>query len=156
MKSVDPAKYVKPSRFVKFDDGENRIRLVSNLFLYQKYGVKAGGRYISEILRAGKKPNEVFVRSQAEPKQQWGWVAYHVTQKRMGVLECGPMLGDILAKMMKESPDTFKQRDIIVTKTGEGFDTKYSAKWADTTVKLDKLDEAEFRYHMSYFGEEDE
>lgn len=154
MKKVTPDQYITPSKFIKFKVGENRIRVMSEIYLYRKYGLKAAGRYISQIIREGEPINEIFLRSKsAEPKQQWGFVVWDYSLSEFRVLECGPMLGDPISKLLAAIGE-YKKHDIIVRRVGLGMkDTKYTVEPAkeDQDFEVKPGMKSEFEYYKSYF-----
>ena len=161
MKKVTPEKYIKPSKFIHFKVGENRIRVMSEIYLYQKFGLKAAGRYISQIVREGEEVNSIFLRPDRngkvqEPKQQWGFVVWSDELQEFRVLECGPMLGDQLAKLLGQIGEDYKKVDILVNRVGLTMhDTKYTVKAAPETKEFPKRAgdslKLEFEFYKAYF-----
>ena len=161
MKKVTPEKYIKPSKFIHFKVGENRIKIMSMIYLYQKYGLRAAGRYISQIVREGEPVNDIFLRKDrsgktVEPKQQWGFVVWSDELQEFRVLECGPMLGDQLAKLLGQIGEDYKKVDILVNRVGLTMhDTKYTVKVAPENKDLPKRVgdslKLEYEFYKAYF-----
>ena len=156
MKTVTPEKYIKPSRFMKFEVGENIVRVVSDIYLYEKYGLRAAGRYISQIIWEGQKINPMF--SKQDPKKQWGFICWSYKHEEFKVIETGPTLGDALANLLK-SDDEYKNKDIVVKRVGtRKEDTKYQVDFSkensDTPERTPAM-EANFQAVAEYFKKPD-
>lgn len=132
---IRAADYVKPSKYIKLYPGQTQVVLLSDIYLYEKHVLRFGGKMLSHIDDGSPLP-PVFTTPnkitgelpEYETKQKWGWIAYSLTDKRYGILEQGPLLGDQLANMCKEDPD-YKTKVIEITRTGEKLKTQYSAKF---------------------------
>lgn len=128
--------YIKPSKFVKLYPGITELVLLSDIYLYQKFQLRIGGKMLSHIddgvtplPEAFTNPNKLTGElPRYEIKQKWAWIAYSLTDKRFGILEQGVMLGDQLANMCKAEPN-YKTKIIEVKREGEKLKTKYSAKF---------------------------
>lgn len=161
MEVIKPGKYVKPSRFVKIENGENRVRLLSKGHLYWLYGRKMGGRYLSHIVRDGEKVPDMFLKPDKdgeipEPKRKYGWIAYDFRQQRVCILEAGPMLGHKLAELCETDVANFTKRDIIIQRSGEGFNTKHQVSFAEDVQEPENMDKAAGEtLKRQHFGEVD-
>ena len=152
MKTVTPEKYIKPSRFMKFEVGENIVRVVSDIYLYEKFGLRAQGRYISQIVWEGQKIQPIFSRQ--DPKKQWGFICWSYKHEEFKVIETGQVLGDALANLLKSDAE-YKNKDILVKRVGTTKnDTKYqvdfSEKNSDTPERTPAM-EANFQSVAEYF-----
>lgn len=152
MKTVTPEKYIKPSRFMKFEVGDNIIRITSDIYLYEKYGLRAAGRYLSQIVWPDQKLNPMFSRQ--DPKKQWGFVCWSYKHDEFKVIETGPTLGDALANLLKSDVE-YKKKDIVVQRVGtRKEDTKYQVAFSEKnseTPERTKAMEANFQAVAEYF-----
>lgn len=158
MQKIAASEYVKPSIYVKFPEGDSRIRIVSEIYLYKKYGTKVAGRFIAQIVRDGEPVNEVFLRSKGEssiPKRKYGFIAFSFAAKEFRIIECGPILGDMISQLLKANAN-YKESDLIIHRTGLQLrDTKYTVSFAkDESEKLPEKTPAmiaQYNYCVEYF-----
>lgn len=144
-------KYVKPSKFLKLQQGDNRIRILDEPYLYQVVGKKTANGFVRHILEEGV-PIPKFLED-ATPKTTWGFVVYSHDSEHYHVIEAGPMLGDALTQLIKARED-YKAHDIIIHKTGEMLKTVYTCEFAEEDEKLPagaSKDHPEFQFINSYF-----
>lgn len=127
--------YIKPSKFVTLHPGTTELVLLSDIYLYTKSVLRFGGKILSHIDDGSPLPLAFTIPNKVtgelpkyETKQKWAWIAYTLTDKRFGILEQGPMLGDQLANMCKGEP-SYKTKVIEITREGEKLKTKYSARF---------------------------
>lgn len=150
---IDLAKYEKPSRFIKWKQGDNRIRVVSEPYMYQVVGKRTAKGFVRQVLEDGVEVPE-FLKD-APPKLTYGFVVFSHDSGHFHLIETGTMLGHQLTELIKSKyPEEFKASDIIVNVKGEQLKRTYEARWADETEKLPNgvtKDSAEFRYVLSYF-----
>lgn len=126
--------YVKPSKFLKWQPGDNRVRVLTDGYIYRVVGKKTARGFVRAIVGDGEIPE--FLKD-AEPKLTYGFVVYSFDTGHFHVVETGPTLGDMLVKLLQQMPDKqYQTKDIIVHKTGEKLETTYTVKYADTTEKL--------------------
>ena len=156
MKKVELGKglYKKPTRFVRPHDGVTRVRLLSSLYLYKKIGARMRGRYLAQIIDADEPLRKEFQNVKEEPRQMWGWVVYDFESSEPRIMEVGPMLGDLLANLCEKSPTDWKNKDVLITRTGEKFDTKYQAVFATKAEPIRVIRPAELNFYLKYFGEQ--
>ena len=157
MKKVDLDNYEKPTRFIKFKVGDNPVRILSDIYLYRKLGIRAGGRYVPHILRDGQPIPDLFKGHTENPKLQYGAIVLDRATEDIKILEVGPILGDQIAQMLKAKSGEYKKHDLVVSRKGEGLrDTTYKVRWAEQDVPLPKglsKDSAEYQYQLKYFEE---
>lgn len=153
MKKIDVANYSKPSKFIKWEQGDNHIRILSEPYLYQVVGKKTAKGYVRQVLEDNVAVAE-FLKD-APPKLTYGFVAYHFEANKFVVIETGIMLGDQLTKLIQSKyPDEYKAHDIIVHVKGENLRREYSSEFAKESSALPEgvtKDSAEFRFILSYF-----
>jgi hypothetical protein len=145
--------YEKPSKFIKFQSGDTRIRILSDPYKYYVVGKKVNGRYIRQVIEDGVEIAE-FLRD-VDPKLQYGFVVFDYITESFKVLETGPELGVKLVELVRQKwPDEYKAEDIIVHAQGEALKRKYAASYAPDKQNLPKgvsKDSAEFRFVLSHF-----
>jgi len=150
---IDLAKYEKPSKFLKLSQGENRVRILHEPYMYQVVGKRTARGFVRHILEDGVEVPE-FLKD-AEPKLTYGFVVFSFVDEHFHVLETGPMLGHPLTELIKAKfPDEYKAFDILIHRTGEKLKTEYTCEYAKDSLKLPpgvSKESAEFRYTLSYF-----
>lgn len=146
-------KFEKPTKFIKFHAGDNRIRILSEPYQYYVLGKRTANGYIQHVVEDGVEVPEFF--QGVEPKLVFGFVVFSHESGHFHVLETGSMLGVPLVELIRQHwPDEYKALDIIVNKKGEKLKTVYEASYAKDVVQLPKgvsKDSAEFRFILSYF-----
>lgn len=151
---VDLEKYVTPSKFLKFFEGDNRIRVLTEPYLYQVVGKKTANGYVRHIMEEGTETPRFL--ADVKPKTTWGFVVFSHDTEHFHIIETGPRLGDPLTKLLQErAPEEYKAADVIVHKIGEGLDTKYTCKYADKVKGLPKratMASPEYKVMLSYFS----
>lgn len=145
--------------FMKFQDGENRIRVLSSAIVgYEDwddeknfYRTKTRGE--QPLSSRSSKPN-------AKIKHFWAMVVYNYRSKRVQVLEITQAtIFDGFNTLLKD-PDWGRPfgYDIVITKTGEGMETKYAVtpkphKEIDPTIAK-KYSELKINLEALYQGED--
>lgn len=147
--------YSKPSRFLKLLDGENKMRVLRDPYNYFVVGKKTARGYVRQIVGDDEEVPE-FLKD-VTPKLTYGFVVYSHDSGHFHILESGVMLGDMLTMLMQTvGEEEYKTKDVIISRSGKGFDTKYEVVLAKETQPLPKgltQDSPEFRWIESYFEE---
>jgi hypothetical protein len=120
MKKINYQNYKRPSDFMKFEQGENRIRVVSEGVIAMQHGLKTANRYVN-LGFCTEKPDCPHCKKGNEPKRVWKWIVFDYANRDVKLLDAGPMLGNQLCEF-GDDPQKF---DVIVTRSGTGLDTKY-------------------------------
>lgn len=148
MSEIDYSTYEAPSSpslFIKLENGENRIRLVSKPENYQVHNQKIEGKFRSvkcegtdcKLCAEGNKPRD-----------RYAWVVLDRSDGQVKVYECGWMVFEQVLNLARdEDYGDPTQYDLKITKTGEGLDTNYTViavpkKTALTAEEKEKLEEA--------------
>lgn len=151
--SVMSGKFEKPSKFTKLKEGVNKVRVLSDPYLYYVVGKPTAKGFVRSIIQEGVEIPE-FLRD-VEPKQTYGFIIYNHGTKHFEVLETGSMLGVQLVQLIQEKyPDEFKAHDIDITAKGQKLTRTYEASYADKPTDLPKglsKDSAEYRFVLSHF-----
>jgi len=131
---INLSSYVKPSKYLRWQQGDNHIRVLTDGYIYNVLGKRTARGYVRAIV--GDKDIPEFLKD-AEPKLTYGFVVYSHDTGHFHIVETGPTLGDMLVQLLQQKPDEeFKTTDIIVHRMGEKLDTKYTAHYADKPGKL--------------------
>ena len=116
---IDYTTYEKPSDFYKMKDGKQVVQIISKGNLVDEYGMRTARGWIRFNEEEGKRKN-------LESKKRFTWIILD-SNKRVKILQTGVLLGDQIAMLGKEYGDP-QNYEIEITKSGTGFDTKYSVK----------------------------
>lgn len=150
---IDLDKYEKPSKFIKWKQGDNRIRVLSEPYMYQVVGKRTAKGFVRQILEDGVEVPD-FLKD-ATPKLTYGFIVFNHEDAHFHIIETGIMLGDQLTKLIQEKyPEEYKAFDIIVNVKGENLKREYTCKYAKDAVQLPKgvsKDSAGYRFIRSYF-----
>lgn len=150
---IDLTKYEKPSKFIAWSQGDNRIRVLTEPYMYQVVGKRTANGYVRHVLEDGIEVPE-FLKDVA-PKLTYGFVVFDHDDGHFHIIETGPMLGHSLTELVKSKyPEEYKAFDIIVNVTGEKLKRQYKCSYAKDTKPLPQgvsKDSAEFRFILSYF-----
>lgn len=153
---IDLENYVKPSKFLKLIEGENRIRILTDGYIYRVVGKKTARGFVRAIV--GDKDIPTFLQD-AEPKLTYGFVVYSLDSQHFHVLECGPTLGDQLVKLLQQKPDKqYQTVDVLIKRKGKMLDTVYEASYAKESSQLPdgaNKENTEFKIMLKHFSEED-
>lgn len=122
MKKIDYETYKTPSDYMKFDQGETIIRIVSTGGLSRKHGLKTKSRWVQlgECTGAGC---EHCAKGNL-PKLSWIWLVLDRTNKEVKIMDVGKMIGDSIAHMGKQYGDP-RNFDVRVKRSGTGLKTSY-------------------------------
>lgn len=150
---IDLSKYEKPSRFIKWKQGDNRVRVVTEPYMYQVVGKRTANGFVRQVLEDGVEVAE-FLKD-ATPKLTYGFVVFSFETEHFQVIETGVMLGHALTELVKSKyPEEYKTQDIIIKVSGEKLKRKYSVEWAKDSKQLPEgvsRHSAEYKYTLSYF-----
>lgn len=131
MQKIDYKTYEKPSDFIKFNQGENRVRIISDGVFVKRHGMKTATHYIP-LGNCTEDGNCEHCAKGLEPKQKWTWVIYSLDKKDVFVLDAGVQIGDQICQIAKDSGDP-KAYDLIILRSGVQRNTKYTVKKTDPT-----------------------
>src|SRR3954465_1197748 len=114
MKKIEIGNYKKPSDFMSFHEGENRIRVVSNGVMGFQHSMKTANRFIN-LGPCSETVDCPHCKKGYEPKMSWKWIIYDYEDPRVKILEAGPTIGNWIGSQ-KEEP---KDYDIIINRIGK-------------------------------------
>jgi hypothetical protein len=125
MKKIDYTNYKKPSDFMSFSEGENRIRIVSTGVIGFQHVMKTANRFVNLGLCTEDSTCEHCAKGY-EPKRVWKWIVLDYSDMRIKILDAGPMLGNQICEIASISGDP-EAYDIKVTRSGQKLQTEYTA-----------------------------
>lgn len=125
MKRIDYQNYKKPSDFMSFVEGENKIRIVSTGVIGFQHVMKTANRFINLGLCSEDETCE-NCRKGYEPKRVWKWIVLDYSDMKIKILDAGPMLGNQICEMASISGDP-QEYDILVKRVGQKLKTEYTA-----------------------------
>lgn len=144
MRKINYKTYTKPSHFVKFDQGDTRVLIISDGVLIWEHGIMSGGKFVplgscTETIDCEqcKKGNN--------PKLRYKWIVYLPEIDEVRVLSVGSQIGDevcvigkLISKENEKSGKENKSFEVIVTRKGEGLKTRYRVRRAEERSLIDQ------------------
>lgn len=127
MKKILYESYEKPSNYAKFKQGDTTIRIVSSGGLYKKHTMKTARGFIP-LGNCTEDDLCSHCKSGNEAKIKWVWICLMIENKNVRLLEVGGQIGDAICKIAQRKKKDPTDFDLIVSKTGEGLNTKYSVE----------------------------
>lgn len=126
-----PNEYEVPAKsgnYMKFEDGENRFRILSSPILGWEYWVDTedGGR--KPLRKRMETPfSTVEVDEPEKIKHFWAMSVYNYKEKKVQILEITQKSIQKILRALAKDEDwgSPKEYDIVITKTGEKLDTEY-------------------------------
>lgn len=149
VKRIEYQNYEKPSDYWSIPEGDSKIRVVSDGFMFTEYGINTS---------TGWKPIEASIAKKKglEGKLRYAWIVFVYESKKVKILSKGPMLGDSIAKIGKKNGDPINY-DLIVTRIGSGKNSKYSVRKSDNPdmdiVKNEKIIKLKDNLINKYFSD---
>lgn len=137
MKRIDYENYKKPSDFMSFVEGDNKIRIVSTGVIGFQHVMKTANRFINLGLCSEDETCE-NCRKGYEPKRVWKWIVLDYSDMKIKILDAGPMLGNQICGMGAVSGDP-QGYDVIVNRTGQKLKTEYIAKMGETKELTEEI-----------------
>jgi len=151
MEKINYTEYKKPSDYLKFEQGENIVRVLSGGGMYLKHSLKTGKTFIplGECEGDGCK----HCAKGNVPKQTWIWIGINRTTKKIGIMETGAMIGNAVCEIAKQEGKDPQEFDLSITKSGLGLKTKYdvwkNSKSTDLTPEEEKIVKQNKQYLIS-------
>jgi len=131
MKTISYENYKKPSDFMSFLEGDNKIRIVSSGVIGFQHGMRTANRFVN----LGVCPEDDSCencRKGYEPKRVWKWIILDYADNRIKILDAGPMLGNQICEMASVAGDP-QTYDILITRVGQKLKTEYTALKGDSS-----------------------
>jgi len=164
-----PQDYKMPktrSNYMKFEEGENRFRIMSSPIVGYEWWVNEGGevRQKGDKPQSGDKPVRIRMKDKmpvdaaGNYKHFWAMVVYNHKEDQIQILQINQSsIQSSIENIVKDEdwgdPKGNKGYDLVVTRSGEGLDTTYSVvpkprkelsediidKYKSTKINLDAL-----------------
>lgn len=124
--SIDYQKYITPSDYVKFEQGDTTVRIISNGGTCKMHGMKTARGYINLGICSEDESCENCQKGY-EAKTRWIWIVYLPDFNVVRIMEVGKRAGDTICKIAKKDGDP-QGYDLIITRSGEMLKTDYTVK----------------------------
>lgn len=151
IKQIDIKKYVKPSDYMSFPQGNANIVLLSNGGMAKMHSMKTARGFMNlgvcpeddtckHCQKALSMPEDQ--RAVYLPKAKWIWPVYSIENDFVRLLEAGPMVGNQICLTAQQKDIGLLNTQWKINKVGTGFDTKYTVefvgiyKFTDEQTKL--------------------
>ena len=146
MKKIDYLNYKRPSDYMKFEQGDNRVRVVSSGAMGYSHGLKTARAWVPLGICTGEGCEHCEKGNEA--KRFWRWIVYDFNEDDLKMLDAGPVIGNgicELAAKLKADPQDY---DIIVNRVGEKRNTKYSVSRAKDSKPMTNKDIASKKKYL--------
>ena len=159
-----PESYEVPGasdKYMKFIKGENRFRILCSPILGYEYWVEEGDKRIPKRTPMIKPFTTEEVENPEDIKHFWAMVVYNYANKKIQILEITQKgIQKTLRALAKDEDwgSPVLKYDIVVTKTGDGMETKYEVLPKPATKPVEGIVEAyegmEIRLEALYEGKD--
>lgn len=131
MKIIDYKTYQKPTFFLKLEQGDNRVRIVSEGVMCYEHGiVLSNGKYIP-MGTCSEDSKCLQCRKGNEAKLRYKWIVYSPKTGDVKILSVGPQVGDEICIIGKqENKLTF---EVNIQRSGLGKQTRYKVSRVNPT-----------------------
>lgn len=136
-KAINYQNYITPSDYVKFEEGNTTIRIISNGGTCRMHGMKTSRGYVNMGICSENDSCE-NCRKGYEAKTRWIWVVYLPDFDTVRIMEVGKKVGDNICKIAKKNGDP-QEYDLVINRTGEMLKTDYSVSPGKKTPLSDEL-----------------
>jgi hypothetical protein len=126
MKKIEYTNYKKPSDFMSFVEGENKIRIVSSGVVGFQHVMKTANRFVN-LGPCSENDSCEHCQKGYEPKMAWKWMLLDYADMKVKILDAGPMLGNQICEIASINGDP-QDYDIIIVRVGQKLKTKYTTK----------------------------
>lgn len=156
MQKINYAEYQKPSDYMKFDQGDNRIRIISEGFMGLQHGLRTARGWVNLGECTGK-DCEHCLKSNV-PKRFWKWIVVDRLNEEVRLLDAGIMIGDQICNIAKKLEGQITKHDLIVNRIGNDRQTKYTVRQAPESqpISQDNIERwkaAKTYIQVKYLGE---
>lgn len=138
MKKIDYKLYEKPSDFIRFKVGENRVVIVSAGGMSKKHGMKTATSYIP-MGDCTETPDCPQCLKGNEAKLKWSWIVFIPTTRSVRVMDVGPSIGNAICLQAQERGIDPLFHEVLIHREGNGISTKYETSIGQA-VKLSEDD----------------
>lgn len=138
IKKIDLKKYVKPSDYISFPQGNTEIVLLSDGGMAKMHSMKTARGFMNlgvcpeddtckHCQKALSLPEDQ--RAMYIAKNKWIWPVYMIEKECVRLMEAGPMLGNQICVIAQQKEISLLNSQWRVNKTGEGFSTEYEVEY---------------------------
>jgi hypothetical protein len=124
MQKINYTNYIRPSDFLKMAEGDNIVRILTEGFMANIYGMKTSKGW----LRFGETVDPAMKAKYGktiEPKRRWIWIGINRATGQIGILEVGPIVGNAICELAKERGLDPRDFDVCINRTGKETRTSY-------------------------------
>jgi hypothetical protein len=148
MNNFLPDNYEVPSandKYMKWQKGENRFRILSSPILGYEWWTEEGDKRVPKRIPLGQAIPTQDIEDPESIKHFWAMVVYNYVNKKVQILEITQKgIQKTLRALAKDEDwgSPVQKYDIVVTKTGDGMETKYevlpkpASKMEDGIIEL--------------------
>lgn len=127
--------YITPSDYMKFEEGDTQVVIVSNGGMCRMHGMRTAKGYINLGMCTEELTCEHCKKNEA--KLRWMWIVYMPKYKTVRLMETGKKLGDQICKLaqkLEEGSDDIQNYLLNVNKQGTLLNTVYTARLEEKTT----------------------
>lgn len=136
MEKINYKGYKRPSDYVCFEIGENRIRVISSGAMGLQHGLRTANRWVNLGLCTGDNCEHCAKGNLA--KRFWRWIVYDYADAGVKMLDAGPMIGNQICELADKLNDDPQNYDLIIVRKGLGLKTKYETRKAPENKEPEK------------------
>lgn len=147
MQEINYTTYKKPSDYIKFENGDNTIVIVSKGYFRKLHGMKTVRGYIplGECVGVGCK----YCAEGSEPKTKFTWIAFLPKTKEVKIMDAGTMIGNQICEIARDKGIDPNGYQFSVTKSGAGLKTQYTVS-LQSKIQLSESDTQLIEYAKKY------
>jgi hypothetical protein len=130
LKKISYKDYITPSDYMKFDEGDTQVAIVSNGGMCRMHGMRTAKGYVNMGMCSEDSKCEQC-KDNREAKLRWMWIVYLPKYKVVRLMETGKKLGDQICKLaqkLEEAEDDIQNYLINVHKEGTMLQTVYTSR----------------------------
>lgn len=150
--------------YMKFEQGANKFRILSNPIMGWEYWTEAKGKEKSKPVRSIERPSVIPLDADISkgwnPRYFWAFVVWNLDAKRLQILEITQkrLLESLQSLVTNEDYGDPKGYSITITRDGEGLESTYTLmpsppKPVPTDI-LKQFEEAHIRLEAMYDGQD--
>ena len=127
---------------MKFEDGNNIIRVISTGVVGLQHSMKTANRFIN----LGPCPEDAsceHCKNGYEPRRVWKWIIFDYADRIVKILDAGPMIGNQICSLASQEQKDPQDFNIVINKRGTGFKTEYKCDIASKDLKIEEISEKE-------------
>lgn len=130
MRKIEYRTYKRPSNFVKLEQGDNRVKVVSEGYIGFEHVTVIDKKFIP-LGPCTQSSKCEFCKKKNEPRLRYKWVVYLPETQEIKILAVGVEIGDEICQIASLlNKITF---EVIINKVGSGKQSKYSVKKVEST-----------------------